>query len=421
MIEQAPMVGLGPTSLMALTVWRCGRPATARRPTTTGPTAVRTAEAYTYGLPLLTTDATYLTQTSIDVSKKGCGPVRPVQQRAQAERPPQQDRRGARLEQPLVHRLAGPEQGAPGPPRAPGAGPLLRPRPDSTLPRPTSWTSAASRHRAGRLRRLRARPASGRARGPHRLTVTRGSRRLDGLQSTRTSTPGTPADPLAVRRRPRRAAGAPATKFVQRAVRRTLRFPRTSGPATRALRLPAGRPGDQLRRFARQASRPGESSHSLQHRAARTTRHPLRRPSAAVAAGSHRRSPPHCPGRFREHDGYRSGASSSDGADYVCVQCPPWPRGLTHRRRLPRRGRAAAERSTPTCSPAAAAGERGLAHRRRSAGLPHPERQGPLRARTSRASRVTAEGSVDICSRRAANGPGAGRNWTRRPVGRASR
>ena len=32
-------------------------------------------EAYTYGLPLLTTDATFLTMTSIDVSKKGCGPV----------------------------------------------------------------------------------------------------------------------------------------------------------------------------------------------------------------------------------------------------------------------------------------------------------------------------------------------------------
>ena len=44
-------------------------------------------EAYTYGLPLLVTNATYATMTSIDVSERCIRPGQPVQQRPQPERP----------------------------------------------------------------------------------------------------------------------------------------------------------------------------------------------------------------------------------------------------------------------------------------------------------------------------------------------
>ena len=116
-------------------------------------------EAYTYGLPLLQTNVTFRTMTSIDVSQARLRAGQPVPQRAQAERPEQYGRRRPGRQLALVHRVGRPQAGAAGAVRASGADPRLRPRPRRSVHDQHPEPGQRAPHPAGLVRALRARPA----------------------------------------------------------------------------------------------------------------------------------------------------------------------------------------------------------------------------------------------------------------------
>ena len=130
--------------------------------------------AYTYGLPLLDTDITFRTMTSIDVPKGAYGPVNHFNNVRKLNNPGEHGRRRPGRQLALVHRLGRPQAGAAGPARAAGGEPLLRPRASRPLHDQRPEPRAASTHPAGRLRPLRARPARPADPGgdvPHRRPV----------------------------------------------------------------------------------------------------------------------------------------------------------------------------------------------------------------------------------------------------------
>ena len=101
-------------------------------------------EAYTYGLPLLVTEVTFQTMTSINISVGAYGPVNQFNNVRTLNDPQQHGGRGAGREQPIFDRLAGPEQGAPGASCARMWWTTSSFSPSSTRTRTMSSTSAAS-------------------------------------------------------------------------------------------------------------------------------------------------------------------------------------------------------------------------------------------------------------------------------------
>ncbi len=79
-------------------------------------------EAYTYGLPLLVTNTTFETLTSINVSNGAFGPVNQFNNCTHLKQRGEHSNCGAGLYRALVDCMARSEQGARGPPCAGGSG-----------------------------------------------------------------------------------------------------------------------------------------------------------------------------------------------------------------------------------------------------------------------------------------------------------
>ena len=118
-------------------------------------------EAYTYGLPLMVTNATFQTMTSVNVSNGAYGPVNQFNNVRSAEQRGQQGGRGAGIDESLVDRVARPRRRAAGAARSRGHRPLLRTGPDRPLHRERQEPGHRQQHEAGRLRDRRSRSARG--------------------------------------------------------------------------------------------------------------------------------------------------------------------------------------------------------------------------------------------------------------------